>query len=253
MIADAYFNAFHIHDPAGNVALSRFEGLGTPPPRDDRPDRARRHGAIELTTYYHPRVWDIEGYVKGTSPSDAWDVFDNLKEQLALSGLTHYLKFKRLGRSFFERANVSAASEVTPTLRMVGNVIPWGVTLVSADPRIYVDTPQTLSFASAGTATNTGNFSTPPTITFHGGGTNPGIHNAALSAENDIVCDYVMVGGDEIVVDVGTRNVTLNGVSRPDIIDMAQTDFWSLTKGANALSKLGGAVSIDVDWRSARI
>lgn len=255
MIADAYIDDVHVHDLSvtGKCALSRFGGLGTPPPRDDRPNRARRHGAIELTTYYQPRVFDIAGYVREVSSSAAWDTFDDIGEAIALNGLTHVLKFKRLGKSYFERCEVSVGAVLEPALRSMGDVIPWSVVLVAADPRLYVDTASTLSFASSGTATNSGNFSTPPVITFHGAGTNPGLRNNALAAENEIRMAYTMVGGDTIVVDVKQRSVKLNGAERPDIVNMAATDFWSLVAGANGLTKLGGAVTIDVDWRSARI
>lgn len=255
MIAEAYIGSLNIHDLSvtGTVALSRFGGLGTPDPREDRPDRARRHGGIELTTYYHPRVWDIEGYIRGPNENALWDTLDTLKEALALNGLTHTLKWKRMGKSYLERATVVVGSTIDPVLHVSGQTMPFAMTLVSADPRLYVDTAETITFAGAGTATNSGNFSTPPTITFQGGGTNPGLRNNALAAENQINMSYTMLSGDTIVVDVGARTVKLNGIDRPDILNMATTDFWSLTTGANSLTKLGGAVSVTVDWRSARI
>lgn len=256
MIAEAFIDSLRLHgDPPHGYpcALRSFDGLGSPNSRENRPERARRHGAVELTTYYGARVIALAGIINGTSDADMWTQVDTLKRSFALVGSPHVLKFKRQGLAYFERCVVTVGSPLELPLRVVGPVVPWSATIVAADPRLYADTVSSASFAATATVTNGGNFGTPPVITFHGGGTNPGIQNTDLATENLIQMTYVMAGGDTIVVDVAARSVTLNGADRPDILNAATSSFWSLVSGTNALVKVGGATSIDIAWRDARI
>lgn len=256
MIAEAYIDTYQLHgSPPQNYtcALRAFDGLGTPDQRANRPDRARRHGVIELTTYYGARVFEIDGYLSGSDTTDMWTKVDNLKQHFAMTGIQHVLKWRRQGLPYRERCEVVVGGPLDLPLRVVGPIVTWHATLVAADPRMYSDTLNTQTFAAAATLTNAGNFNTPPVITFNGPGTNPGLRNDELAAENEIHIKYTMGSGDAVVVDVAERTVTLNGADRPDLLDLATSDFWSLGYGDTHVTKLGGAASIQVDWRDARI
>lgn len=258
MITEAYIDGLKIHDTTTGVptypfAISDAPGLmGSGTPREDRPQKSRRHGLYELTSYYDGRAISLSGRCLETSHSALWASIDQLKQKFALSGLTHVLKWRRYGESFLMRAEVSPASEIEIE-RKAGFTTPyvtWHVDLIAADPRMYKDDLESLTFASAATITNSGNFNSPPIITFNSPGSDPGLRNNELSAENEIKFDYGG-GGTALVVDVREREITLDGTRRPDLIDPLANDFWSLVTGSNSLTKTGGATSITIQWRAA--
>lgn len=257
MIIEAYIDGTQIHDisgaaAVGSYALTSFNGLGTPTPRTNRPARARRHGLYELTTYYDGRAITLEGRVKESAFAAFWAAVDELKQQFALNGLVHVLKWKRQGEEFLFRSSVSVANELEMNI-VGGRTTPqmnWSVDLIAYDPRIYKDLLEDFTFSSTANVTNDGNFNTMPVITFNSPGTNPGLRNDALSAENEINFDYGG-GGSALVVDMLRREVHLDGASRPDLIDLPNTSFWSLVTGTNHLTKIGGASSIKIEWRAA--
>lgn len=257
MIASVTVDGSNVHTVGGSVRLNRFDGLGSPAPRDNRPARAREHGAADFTTYYEPRVFNLEGYVVGSSLSAMWPLVDTLKQQFALNGLTHILRWVRETDALTYRAVVSVNSPLEIDLPLSGRHCEFAVTLVAADPRIYNNTLDSGSFASPATSvtvTNDGNFNTAPVVTFTGAGTNPGLRNGALTAENELRLTYTMVAGDTIVVDHGGKTVKLNGASRPDILNLTNpSHFWKLAAGSNALTLLGTAASVLVEFRDSWI
>lgn len=256
MIVEAWIDDLQIHyDPPqlGPIALRQLDAFGTPEPRNNRPTRSRRHGGIELTRYFEPRVIDLEGYVQGDGQDDMWDLLQDLDWKLALNGLDHTLKFKRGGRDFYEQCLVQVSGKMDMPLRVWGDTLPWSVQLTAADPRLYSDTLHSQSFSVSATVTNAGNFVTPPIITFTGPASDPGLTNDTLNVENTILLQGDFASGDTLVVDCGERTVLLNGASRPDLLHIGATDFWSLNAGDNDLSRIGSAASTEVEWRDARI
>lgn len=241
-----------------NYVMKDFKGLGNPEPRADRSPRSRRHGEYDLTTYYGGRSFTGEMWIQADDTDlEDWDTFwtayDAFMEAYSYGTPGKTLTFTRKGKSYSEYCEVTVDEGMEPEFLSPQQAIcriPFQV--VAADPRIYVTTLQTLTFASAGNADNTGNFNTSPLIRFNGAGTDPGCTNGSLSTENQINIDYTMIGGDEIEVDCLARTVKLNGALRPDIIDMSTSSFWGLRSGVNALTKTGGAVSVEVEWNSAR-
>ena len=112
------------------------------------------------------------------------------------------------------------------------------------------DEPDNATFGSATTVMNDGNFNTPPMIQFNLPGTNPGLRNDELATENEI--NFIYGGGaTSLLVDMLNREITLDGDSRPDLLDPATSSFWSLVAGSNHLTKIGGATSITVCWNAA--
>lgn len=257
MITAAYINDVQIHNVSGaaaigSYALTSFSGLGTPTPRTNRPPRSRRHGLYELTTYYDGRAIALEGRVTASAFAGFWTAVDALKKAFALSGLVHTLKWKRQGESFLFRSAVSVANELEIEI-VGGRTTPrahWAVDLIAYDPRMYKDLLEDFTFASTASVTNDGNFNTPPIITFNSPGANPGLRNDELSSEDEINFDYAG-GGTALRVDMFTREITLDGTARPDLLSLSDSSFWSLVSGSNHLTKIGGATSIKVEWRAA--
>lgn len=248
-------NLLDIHDLDNHfdtgVMLTKFH---TPAPdvRADRIDRSRGHGQIDLTDYYDSRIVELEGIVKGSDFDDLADKVDALGQAFAMDGVAKFLRFKRLGRTDWEELIVTPGSALDMPIEVPTLVLPWSISLVAGDPRIYTNPVKTLSFASSGVATNNGSFNTPPVIRIYGAGTNGGVENTELSTQNTIQLATVLIGGDIVEIDMAARTVTLNGTPNRGILDPASY-FWKLGVGASTLSKVGGADHIEVDYRDARI
>lgn len=237
--------------------LVGFKGLGTASSRADRPTRARRHGAIDITTYYDPRTFEIDLWVLGLDGSDwtgFWTALDALKGALALGSTHQVLSWRRQGKTYGEYSVVSVEGDIDP--RFPSSAVPAcevNLTLIAADPRMYGEIVGYHSFASTQAVINGGNFNTFPSITFNGAGTDPGLRNNTLTTENEINIDYTMIGGDIIIVDCLARTVKLNGTLRPDLLVPSTSHFWGLASGTNNVEKLGGAVTVEISWNDANI
>lgn len=257
MIEEVFVDDVQLHDvtagvAAGDFAVTALNGLGTPTPRGNRPPKARRHGTYELTSYYDGRALELRGRIKGSDFDAFWTNVDLIKKMFGLTGVRRSLKWKRSGEAFLMTSEISPANELEIAIPS-GRIQPitsYSVDLIAADPRIYKDEWEDFTFASTATVTNDGNFSTPPIITFNTPGTNPGLRNDALTTENEINFNYGG-GGTALVVDMQERTVTLDGTSRPDLVDLDDSSFWSLVSGSNHLTKIGGATSITIEWRAA--
>lgn len=259
MMSSIYIGSTQIYGAGTNARfnLEGFKGLGNPEPRANRPERSRRHGVYDLTTYYSSRAWEGTMWISGATSDDwsgFWTAYDLFMQATAYGTPTKVLTFTRNGLAYSEYSTVTMEDDMRPEFLAPSQAIcriPFA--MVAGDPRLYKTTLSTLSFASSGSATNTGNFNTPPLIRFNGAGTNPGLQNTGLSTENQVNILYTMTGGDVIEVDCMARTVKLNGALRPDLLVSSTSSFWSLIAGAQGLTKLGGAVTVDVEWHDARI
>lgn len=99
--------------------------------------------------------------------------------------------------------------------------------------------------------TNNGNAIYYPTITLTGDGTDPRLTNLATGESFEL--DLSVVPGDEIVIDMYNRTVTLNG---SDIIGNKTIDsvWWGLLPGANAIALTSDSASdeleAEITWRN---
>jgi len=258
VIVEAYIDDLKIHDVTGalpyKIALADFTGLNAPTPRSDRPSKARRHGQYELTSYYDGRAISLEGRVMDTDMAAFWVTVDDIKERFSLNGINHVLKWRRTGSTILHECGVSVSSDLVIDIRpgFIRPFATWNVDLIAADPRVYDTIIQTQTFATTANVTNGGNFSTPLIIAFNAPGTNPGLRNDALSVENEINLVYGG-GGTVIVIDTAAREIKLDGTSRPDLINVLTTNFWSLAAGVNHLTKIGGAASVTLNWQDAYV
>lgn len=92
--------------------------------------------------------------------------------------------------------------------------------------------------------TNYGSAETYPIITIKGQATNPVIYN--LTTGKFVALDYTTNAGDELIIDMKNRVITLNGVS----IASARTldsSWWKLVQGINRISFTTDDPQNDVD------
>jgi hypothetical protein len=264
-------------------AWRKLRGLGSPPPRQDVRDRSRRHGSVNRTTYYQPRLLEITDAVLKGDPANIWADLDALKGAFAL-GTDHIIRFRRKGAAADERMAVTVASEVQADVAFdVPGAILWSAAFMAADPRIYSDTlsigsyqPSSggagglsfplefpLTFSSSPDsallqAQNGGNFWTPPVWTVHGPAVNPQIVNET-TGDTIATIGLALLAGDTLTVDVAERAVLIGGTSRPDVIDASASTWGELAKGVNVIRLLGSGFDIAsgtalaVAFRDARI
>ena len=236
----------------GNYHVNKFMGLQLPSPRVNRPPRSRRHGAIELTTYYDPREFQMDIWVLGSvTPGGGlttdkyswisfWNAFDALKDKISLSDLQRTIRFTRAGNPYGDDETADVVfDECEPVWPHPGTPVCVfrGLSAVAKDPRLYSLTLHTASLG--GSITNAGNFPSPPSITVSGGAT---ITNNSLATENRIIVS----GG--CTIDCRAR--TINGGADPQLLDAGESFFWSLRKGVNNISSTAGGT---ISWYDARV
>ncbi len=276
--------------------VERIQGLGgMPPPRQETFDRPRRHGLVNRTQFFPGRVIDVAGRLlsnqnAGGSDLDIVQALEQLKGQIALTGDEDVkLTFRLAGREEDEfvmaRLHGGFDAEFEPRRHAV---LMWGVQLLAADPRMYSDVLKSavydptlagsgfgadvttgggadlvggISFGTPVSGTlnvqNQGNFPTPVELTVTGPSTNPRIVNVTRGL-SIWTTGLAMVNGDVLVVDTGLRTITLNGLSRPDLLDVAQTVWWEAGAGDNQTQLVGtghvtGQTSLTARWRDARV
>lgn len=279
MIENGYIDALQIHETDG-YGLNRFN-IGSPEPRASTANRPTAHGALDVADYYGPRLFDVGGEVWGDTYAEFWQRVDALKGALQL-GTTHVLKFTREGLGYAERAIVRVASAVDMPLEGSATFVPWGVSLLAADPRIYSDTlssgnydptagssgaglvfPLTfpLDFGGSGTSqlsvSNAGNIATPATFTITGPVTNPIVDNDT-TGESITTTGLALTASDVLVVDTQARTAKLGTTNRPDFIDASNTAWFDLEPGINLLRLRGSGMAasqtdLAVSFRDARI
>jgi hypothetical protein len=279
VIDSAYIDDLQIHQAAGYF-LTRITGLGAPAPRSERQERAQRHGLIDLTQFYGGRVLSLEGAVQAVDIPTAWDLFDQLMRRLAL-GSSHTFRFRRSGRIFDEQCVFTVDSAVNAPVDIGIPLIEWGVTIVSADPRIYsaslnvaeydpttvaagggTDIPMVfpLVFTTSAVAhlvvVNQGQFQTAPVLTIHGPVASPVVDNDTVNAS--LALNVTLGSSDVLVVDVANRRITLNGASRPDLFVAQTSTWWELLPGENQVRLRGSGMAaavtdLSVAYRDARL
>lgn len=277
MFTTIKLNDFELLDE--DVIVTEIRGLGSPSPRADRIERPRAHGSIDRTQFYGDRVLELLGVVGSDDSPATWQTFDELKGVLAALADDEDV-ILRVGRQGIgiDRALVRVDGAID--CNVMPNGIVWGVQLIAADPRFYSDTlkqgdydptvvgaggvvfpmefPFVFGQVASGTVTveNQGNFPTPPTITIEGPVTDPIIDNETTG--ESITFDATVNLGSSLIVDVGSRRVTLDGALRPDLVVPGETTWWELVPGGNQVrlrgsSMTGGTTHLTIEFRDARI
>jgi hypothetical protein len=259
-------------------------GFGwTKAPRTQRRARPRGHGSVDLTRYYDGRLYHLSGLIYGVSEADAQARLDALEQELALDGDSVRFTWLLAGRTEPEWADVRVDGDLTYEFAADSrSVIKWALTLFSGDPRRYGSSQRIASYdpTTAGSgaglqfpvsfpltfpgvevsnlkATNAGNFETPPVLTITGPVTNPTIDNDT-TGESIVTTGLTLAAGEEAVIDVGAKTLTLAGTQRPDLIDASATTWFGLKAGTNLLRLRGtgmssGETELAVSFHDARI
>lgn len=262
-----------------------IKGLaGSPPPKADTRDRARRHGLVDRTEFYQARLIEIDNAVlsvartpdvtglaipmAGADTGTLWQALDLLKGSFAL-GTEHVLTFQRTGMPEAERVTARVAGELTADVSHdAPGVILWSVPLLAADPRIYSDTLKTATYQPV--AGGAGGLSFPLSFPL---AFSADPSSALLNAENDgnfptppvwtitgpvtnpqivdettgeslFTINLSLLTGEELVIDVAGRDATINDTSRPDVIDASQSTWGELAVGTNVVRLLGTGMDV---------
>lgn len=259
-------------------------GFGwTKAPRTQRRTRPRGHGSVDLTRYYDGRLYHLTGLIYGLSEVDAQARLDALEQELALDGQPVRFEWLLAGRTEPEWANVRVEGDLTYEFAAESrSVIKWALTLFAGDPRRYGTSLRLAAYdpTTAGSgaglmfplsfpldfpgeevanlkATNAGNFDTPPVFTITGPVTDPIIDNDT-TGESIVTSGLTLAAGEQAVIDVGAKTLTLAGTQRPDLIDAAETTWLGLKAGTNLLrlrggGMVGGETELAVSFHDARI
>lgn len=287
MIKQLKLNKFQVHPIVYGgpvwLSLESVKGLGTPGPRNETFDRPRAHGLVNRTQFYPGRVIELSGRVlaaNGATDDDVVRAIDDIKAAVALLGDNDIkVLFRRRGLAVdeFVMARVSSPFEVDYVPRDHLKIF-WGLQLLAADPRMFSDVLKTgtlsptgalfgvtfplvfpLVFGEAATGLmvkNDGNFPTPPILTVRGPATNPIVDN--VTTGKSIALTGTIAGSDSVVINVTSRVVSLNGVERADLLNVAGTTWWEIERGIQQLRLRGtgfsgGDTRLTVEFRDARI
>ncbi len=281
VIESAWLDSLQIHK-TGTLAVTSMT-LGSPSPRAVVENRPGDHGAVDSTRFYASRGVELVGHARGVDHVALVAAVDDLLGRLAL-GSEHVLRFRRLGDGQDLRCTVRVDSSVDMTAgEHTAPLVVWGVSLLAPDPRFYSDVLTQASYdptdlgdgglvfplsfplvfdADSGLGAlvveNAGTAPTPPVLTVRGPVVNPTIDNDTLGLSIR-TRDCGLSSGDFLVIDTASRTVRLNGTtSRPDLVDVAQTRWWTLAPGINRLRMRGSGMvptetELVVEFRSAFI
>lgn len=119
------------------------------------------------------------------------------------------------------------------------------------DPRRYLQTASSLT--GAGTATNSGNYPTWPTVTITMAGAGSATYAVDITGDSGtplVLNLSARVNTDVVVVNMESRTITLNAVETPSLY--VSGDYFDLSAGANtvALTNTTNATTV-TSWRSA--
>lgn len=266
MIVTATVDGYAIHR-ANDTFVEDWGGLGAPDVRTVRQPAPRRHGAIDATALYGPRIMPVRGWCgdvpeAGVGPAAAVAAFDALKAALTAES-QHVVVLRRAGRAVDERLVCRLASGITDSVEGAGEVIRWSFDLIAADPLLYDATEASAQRTGAGSWTATVTGGTVPTlprieIT---GPTNTGTITLTSTTDDlkavSLTNVQSLTAGQVAIVDFSPRTVFHHGAYHPENVAASSTDWWRLRPGANTISVAGTALQastvIRAYWRPARI
>lgn len=252
--------------------VEEVEGLlGPPDANTNDTDKAYHHGGNMGRHTLQPRRIQLSIGVRDVS--DIEDRIDELVEAFTPSSarIEYPFTFQRPGKG----VRVSFC-RVTRGPRFISN---WAlargfaqgimIQMIATDPRIYNNTALneviTLSSVASNSASLDNSASTweeadtfqgsPPTITIIGPAVDPRIANLA-AGNRSIKTNVTLTAGQELVIDVARRLVTLDDVVDYSVIP-DDNQWWELMKGSNSItySRTGttGTSTATIAWRPAHM
>jgi hypothetical protein len=236
---------------------------GSPAPLVDTMAHARRHGVADYTRWYGPRIIEIDAVMSAADVATTWGSMEALTAAFAL-GTPHLLAFKRAGAAYDEQCQVTVTDTFAADVAYdTPNVVTWSVMVLASDPRFYSRTVTDAGVQTHGffrLADVGGTFETPPVWTLVGKANAPSLFTVTDTVTGLVVSSFLpaaLASHDVLVIDVGNRSVTLNGVDSPSSLgagslwaDLPPSSVkveWTGTAGFDAFATFDGA------WRPARI
>lgn len=287
MIEQAWIDDVLIHDvddPALGMALRETDVDSGPEPTSVSENRPRTHGSRNSTRFYGPRTFMLAGYVSGRDSYETEVLVDQLKTAFLLRDDLHELRFRRRGRDEDEALNFVAVGAFEAPAKGYRAMVRWSIALEAPDPRLYSALWQSvtidpsgavvvggllfplkfpLSFRGSGGGGTVegilvgGSIETPPVLQFDGPGRPTQIVNET-TGEAIVLVPTDFTTTDVLIADVGTKQLTVNGFARPELIDAAQTVWWQLQPNIeNNVRLLGtgfaaGDTTLTIRYREAR-
>lgn len=220
--------------------------------------RPAGHGIIPLSRFddEHPLIATAEFI--GDTLDRAWQEYRAVTA--ALTGAKNTDRLLRYGIGGLELQRLVRCERMTPAIQVDSTKVASAFTLSSPDPRAYSQTEtqtsdNTLSSGGGGfvypytypytyeplaggsvAAVNNGNADAPAVITLGGYLLDPIVRLGART----IVFDGELQAGDQLIIDLGEREVTLNGSPDVSLLDFAQTTWFELPPGSNTIELLAG-------------
>lgn len=255
------------------LGVTAYPGLfDMPEPRDRSEERADDDGVVDLTRYYNPRLFALEGWIHGESFADYEYLEDQLRRVFAL-GDDHAVIVRRAsGREAMVFARPVGRLEFSRD-DTVGPFSQWRIDLRAADPRLYGTTLRGVTYNPFGTPveaitepllepldgagpgfniailTNAGTASSPVTATFRGPWVNPWVEN--LSTGTGVYTRGVnLAAGEVIVIDTRTKQVLRFDTHRIDLVDWSRSRWLYARSGANTF-RAGGQYAAGAEFSIA--
>lgn len=239
------------------VDITKVSGLDAAPIRLEQQDREGFDGGYVDAQYETTRTVVIEGFIYAITGQEE-SYLDTLKQNYAPQITSQPLYF------FTQSGGQRVVFGKSQGLRYDWDqgrrnaVIPFQVTILCEDPRIYSSSLQTaiinpaslsvsgrgynrsypMSYGGSGSSpsasiNNTGNRPTPGLLTIAGPGTNP-----RVTSDNEgktLRVQISLAGGDVLVLDLAERTVTLNGSTNRRNLLTADSRWWLIQPGINSI------------------
>lgn len=210
-----------------------LEGWNSSDVRLNLASRVQQHGAYDGPAYYAEKKLTLEGTII------APDIRTRRLAEARLEALTSSLEsviLKVDEDPYYRQVSVKRAGRLSRTVGADGRRVRYSIPLVASDPRRYDQTEQAVSVglpASGNTGitwpltwpmnfgasnpggsvnvTNNGDIDVHPILVISGPVTNPVIANSTTG--ETMTFDYVLGGGETLVIDTANRTVLLGGTA----------------------------------------
>lgn len=255
--------------PGTPFTVEEVDGLlGPPNANTNDDDRGYHHGAIMGRHTLGARKVNMKIACKDTAANIETRMDELVAAFTPSSARVEYpLTFQRPGKGVRKiNARVTRGAQITSDWKLArGYFDGMVVQFLATDPRVYADTAATpVVITLASVASNSGSVNNgastwdeldtfqgaPPIITITGPSVNPRIANAA-AANRSIKINHSLPAGQNIVIDVAKRLVTVNGTINYSVIP-DDNQWWELMKGTQSItySRTGttGTSSATIAW-----
>lgn len=264
-----------VRDVDGNEwVVSSVDGWDSPVVRVATIDRPGADGAFVGDAYYGPRAMTVKGSCISNT-GHAGVLAARTRLAAALDALLRTSGLIVVGEGPDKQAAVRRGAALR--IDVDQQHLIFEAALVAADPRKYAADQSTLTVGlptaagglvfpvvypasfgpsvagGGGAAVNSGTVPTWPTATFTGPATSPAVE--LVETGERVTVDIVLGAGEELVVDMLTRTVVLEGTASRRSSLRAGSRWWALPPGSStvrfAAAAFDPSARLTLAWRSA--